>query len=1056
MSVRTILPFLSLLFASNTLLAETVKDAPPPACPKIVMTGSNVTCYGGSNGSATVTVTSGGSGNYTYTWATSPTPTITSGGLSSTITNRVAGAYSVSVRDNVSGCTVTASYVVTTPDPIVISGIVANVNCFGNSTGGVNASVVGGKAPYIYSWSNGATTQDISNRPAGTYTLTVNAPTGCSASRTFTITQPLEGLDAVATVENVTCFNTNTGSIDMTVFGGTTPYFYSWDSGQSTQDISNLSSGNFNLTVTDIKGCTMLRPFTITSPTQLTGSFTTIDPVVCYGDPTGNLVYAGSGGTSPYSYSWQNSTTLFSESTGSLSGVIADAYQVTVIDGNGCTHVNNATITSPTELVGSTTAINVSCYGGTDGSIDATISGGIAPYSTVWTNSIPSTVGTTIDISAIPSDTYTASIQDFNGCPLTLVQIVTQPNAPLSATFTPVDVLCYGNNTGSIDATVVGGTLPFTYSWSNSQSTEDIQNLLAGSYTLNLLDFNNCPLVETILITQPFQPLTVTNVITDVNCYAESNGGINLTVSGGTSPYVYQWANSLFQLSNTNQDLVNYPADTYSYLVTDINGCFSGDTLDINEPLELVNTLTGVNILCYGGNNGSVDLTVSGGTLPYTYAWNNGPISEDQSSLFYGLYQVGVTDSHGCFLTDDITLTQPQDTLEFTRIVTDVRCNDGTDGAIDLIVTGGTFPYFYLWSNGDTLHEIVDLTTGVYEFTVTDNNGCLLVDSVFVDQPDPLVLNEIITPVTCFGLGDGAIDISPTGGTAPYNYKWFNSAFALSAQTQDLIDFHAETYQLELTDTNNCFYEIYLEIPQPDKLVIEYSFNVVSCNAGSDGNILVDISGGNPAYNTNWSNGAISEDLQNVPAAVYTLVVTDQKNCMDSVVVDISQPNAIAIDFSIEEITCIDQFNGVAYATPNGGNGGYFYEWSNGESSSVNEGLSNQWYSLLVTDVLGCTGTDSVFITKNSTGCIDPVNAFSPNDDLYNDSWVIDNMYLYENAHVQVFNKWGNLIHEQTGIYSPWDGRVNGKDVPSEVYYWIINLNTPDREILKGNITILR
>lgn len=122
----------------------------------------------------------------------------------------------------------------------------------------------------------------------------------------------------------------------------------------------------------------------------------------------------------------------------------------------------------------------------------------------------------------------------------------------------------------------------------------------------------------------------------------------------------------------------------------------------------------------------------------------------------------------------------------------------------------------------------------------------------------------------------------------------------------------------------------------------------------------------------------------------------------------------------------------------------------------MNEGLSNQWYSLLVTDVLGCTGTDSVFITKNSTGCIDPVNAFSPNDDLYNDSWVIDNMHLYENAHVQVFNKWGNLIHEQTGIYSPWDGRVNGKDVPSEVYYWIINLNTPDREILKGNITILR
>ncbi len=1056
MKIKGIISVFGILFLSSIVFAEEVLPAPPPACPIITMTGANVTCYGLSNGSATVSIVSGGSGNYTYTWATSPAPTITSGGTSSTITNRPAGAYSVSVRDNVSGCTVTASYVVTTPDPIVISGIVANVNCFGLSTGGINASVTGGKAPYIYSWSSGQTTQDLTNRPAGTYTLTVNAPTGCVANRTFVITQPLEGLDGVASVTNVSCFNTSTGAVDISIFGGTTPYFYSWDSGQSTQDINAVPSGNYNLTVTDSKGCTILRPFVITSPTQLSGAFTTIDPVVCYGDPTGNLVYQGTGGTAPYSYSWQNSTTLFSESSGSLSGMIADDYQVTVTDAKGCVIIDNAIIASPTDLIGSTTGVNVLCYGGTDGSIDATISGGVAPYSVVWQNSVPVTIGTSTDLTAIPAETYTATIQDFNGCPLSLTHVITQPMAPLSATSTQVDVLCYGNNTGSIDLTVVGGTLPYTYSWSSGQSSEDIANLLAGNYAVSVLDFNNCPLTPGMLITQPFQPLAVTTIVTDVNCYGESNGGIDLNVSGGTAPYVYEWANSTYQLSTTTQDLTNVLSDEYSFLVTDNNGCLFSDTLDVNEPTELISSVTGVNILCYAGNNGSVDLSVSGGTLPYTYSWNNGPISQDQNTLIAGSYLALVTDAHGCFLSDGITLTQPLDSLSHTFLTTDVRCNDGTDGEVDLFIAGGTIPYTYLWSNGDTLASIYDLTAGMYAFDLIDFNGCSLVDSIFVDQPDPLAFNEVLTPVTCYGASDGIIDIMPSGGTAPYNYKWFNSVFALSAQTQDLVDFPADIYQLEVIDTNNCFYEMYLEIVQPDRLVIDYSFNVVSCNAGSDGNILVDISGGNPGYFTNWSNGATTEDLLNIPSDFYTLIVTDQKNCTDSILVDMSQPDAIQIDFSIVEVTCIDQFNGIAYATPSGGNGGYFYEWSNAETSSVNEGLSNDWYSLVVTDVLGCYGTDSIFIDKNEIGCIDPVNAFSPNDDLYNDTWVIDNMELYPESEVQVFNKWGNLIHAQTGIYEPWDGKVNGKDVPSEMYYWIINLNTPERDILKGNITILR
>lgn len=1055
MTKSTILSFaFSVLFGSLSFANEVM---PPPACPTITMTGGNVSCYGMTNGSATVNVIAGGSGNYTYTWATLPVPTITSGGLSSSITNLSVGTYTVTVKDNGSGCTVVGAFVVGSPDPIDISGIETDVNCYNQSTGSVDITVLGGTFPYSYSWSNGAGTQDISGVQAGTYTVTVNAPNaGCSASKVFTIDQPIEALDATAIVSNATCFNTFTGSIDLTVWGGTPPYAYSWDSGQSTQDISGIAAGSYTLTITDSRGCTLLLPYSITAPTQLIGSFSLIDPVDCFGEATGNLTYAPVGGTGPYTFSWQNSTTLFAESSASLNNIIAEDYQVTVTDNNGCTLVDNATVTSPTLLVGSATGVNVSCYGLSDGSIDLTVSGGVAPYTFIWTNGVPVIVGSNEDLNGIPAENYTATIKDFNNCELIVAHTITQPVSAVAATANVTHVLCNGDNTGAIDLTVQGGTSPYTFSWSSGQTTEDITSVLAGSYTYNILDANNCPLSGTEVVNEPAFPLSISSAITHVNCFDESNGVVDLTIAGGTAPYIFEWANSQFLLSNTNEDLNNYPADSYSVIVTDDNGCYEVDTLIVTEPTRLTADVTGVNILCHGGNNGSVDLTPGGGSIPYAFLWNTGAVTEDLNTLSAGYYEVTVTDDHGCTAMDSITLTEPTDSLNFTYVVTDVLCKDGTDGEIDLDVTGGTTPYGYLWSNGDTLSQIENLTAGYYTFLVTDYNGCLLSDSIYVAEPDAVTLNEVITPVTCYGLSDGIIDITPIGGIAPYTFTWFNSDFALSSQTEDLIDFTADTYQLELIDSNGCFYEMFLEIVEPDLLVIDYTYNVVSCQGGTDGNILVDIFGGNPTYTTTWSNGATTQDLLNIPADTYQLNVVDTKGCSDSIIVDIAQPDSILVDFEHDQISCIDNYDGVAYAYPNGGNGGYDYFWSNGTSTFDNAGLSNEWYSVLVTDILGCTGTDSVFITKDDIGCVFPVNAFTPNGDYYNDLWNIDNMELYPEADVQIFNKWGNLIFHHEGLYEPWDGTMNENPVPSEVYYWIINLNHPDREVLKGNITIVR
>ena len=1044
-------------FSANS--NEVSDKAAPAPCPTIVVYGTPASCYGYTNGTATVSV-SGGSGNYTHTWSLGPA--FTYSGTSSSINNLAIGTYTVTVKDNVSGCTVVGAYVVTSPDPITVSGVVTNVNCFGQATGSVMINVNGGNNPYSFQWKNSSnfvvsTSQNLTLATADTYTVTVtaNTTTGCTYSRNFTITQPLEPLNSSSIVSNVDCFGNSTGDIDVTVWGGTPPYAYSWDSGQSSEDIANVPAGNYQLTITDARGCSRVVDETITQPLQLSGVMSASD-VQCFGESSGIVSVAASNGTIPYSYSWQNSTTLFAQNANSIVGVPADNYQVTITDANGCKFVGTTTVNQPTQLVGSTVATSVSCYGGSDGAIDLTINGGVLPYTFLWENSVPTTVGSTEDLNGIPAEFYHVTVTDFNNCVIEFDQEVTQPLSLVSVTAEVTDVLCYGDNTGAIDLTVTGGTAPYTFSWSNSQTTEDVGNLLAGSYSYDVLDANGCPFSGTEVVTQPAMPLTVTNVITDVLCFGDNTGSIELTVTGGTAPYTYEWSNSTYLLSITSQDLINYPADDYRFEVTDANGCKVIDTLTITEPPLLETSVTGVNILCYGGNNGSVDLTVIGGSLPYTFLWNTGDVTEDLNNLYAGYYEVLVTDDHGCTSISSITLTEPADSLSFTYEVSHVLCNDGTDGSIELTVEGGTVNYDYAWSNGDTLSLIEDLTAGWYTFLVTDSNGCSISDSIEVTQPDPLTLNEVITPASCFGFSDGIIDISPTGGTAPYSFTWFNSDYALSAQTEDLVGFPADIYQVEIIDTNDCFYEMFFEIEEPELLVIEYTFDVISCYGGTDANIYVDITGGNPAYTTTWSNGATTEDLLNVPFGVYQLNVVDTKGCTDSIEVSLSQPDSLMIAFEHTPVTCEDQYDGIAYATPTGGNGGYFYEWSNGSMQSMADSLQSTYYFLTVTDILGCTAYDSVFITRNEIGCIDPVNAFTPNGDFYNDTWVIDNMYLYPEAEVQIFNKWGNLIHYQKGLYEPWDGTIKDQMAPSEIYYWIINLNKEDRETLKGNITIVR
>ncbi len=841
----------------------------------LTISGTNVDCNGASTGAVDLGV-SGGTPPFSYNW--------NNGASTQDLTGVPAGTYSVTVTDAFE-CDASISITITQPTPLVVTGTVTNLDCFGDEDGGIDLSVIGGTAPYTYLYSDGSTGQDLSGLAAGTYTVTVTDANGCTDQASFTITQPTE-LVATGTTVNVNCFGDETGSIDLSVSGGTAPYTYLYSDGSTGQDLSGLAAGTYTVTVTDANGCTDQASFTITQPTELVATGTTVN-VNCFGDETGSIDLSVSGGTAPYTY-------LYSDgSTGQdLSGLAAGTYSVTVTDANGCTDQASFTITQPTELVATGTTVNVNCFGDETGSIDLSVSGGTAPYTYLYSDG-----STGQDLSGLAAGTYTVTVTDANGCTDQASFTITQPTE-LVATGTTVNVNCFGDETGSIDLSVSGGTAPYTYLYSDGSTGQDLAGLAAGTYTVTVTDANGCTDQASFTITQPTE-LVATGTTVNVNCFGDETGSIDLSVSGGTAPYTY-----LYSDGSTGQDLSGLAAGTYSVTVTDANGCTDQASFTITQPTELVATGTTVNVNCFGDETGSIDLSVSGGTAPYTYLYSDGSTGQDLSGLAAGTYSVTVTDANGCTDQASFTITQPTE-LVATGTTVNVNCFGDETGSIDLSVSGGTAPYTYLYSDGSTGQDLSGLAAGTYSVTVTDANGCTDQASFTITQPTELVATGTTVNVNCFGDETGSIDLSVSGGTAPYTYLYSDGSTG-----QDLSGLGAGTYTVTVTDANGCTDQASFTITQPTELVATGTTVNVNCFGDETGSIDLSVSGGTAPYTYLYSDGSTGQDLSGLAAGTYTVTVTDANGCTDQASFTITQPTELVATGTTVNVNCFGDETG--------------------------------------------------------------------------------------------------------------------------------------------------
>ena len=1016
---------------------------------------NDVACFEDVTGSIDVTI-SAQSHAYPYNFSWSNGNVFSSSAPTTSLSNIEAGQYTVDITDN-NGCQLFSGGTVNQPAELYLSYSKTNKQCGGGvNNGSIDLSVFGGTPPYSFSWSNGSVTEDLSGLNSGSYIVTVTDFRGCTASEEVNITEPnplvINGL-----ITNVNCKGDSDGEIDISVFGGSLPYSYSWDSGQVTQDLSALSAGTYTLTVIDSKNCNSQISFDVSEPLQELNIVATTTNILCHGENTGGIETTTSGGTPGYSYQWVSPVNgvlpYFSED---LDNVYAGEYVLTATDQNGCFTTTSIQVDQPSEPISMDLDYsNVLCFGESSGYIHPNIFGGTPSYTYLWSNG-----SVNEDINSLVSGDYLLSVTDASGCTQDFSFFIDEPETPLTASFELTSVTCYGESTGSISINATGGGGLYSYQLNAVDTTAIIDDLLAGTYMVEVLDQNLCTFNQEVTIAQPLAPLTALASIEHVKCHGDSTGEIDVIVSGGTSPYEYMWVSSdSIIMTNSSNLLTGLFQDTYVLQIQDSLMCtqwYSYDILEPTEPISLEANTFDVN--CHGQNDGQIDLIVNGGTGPYDFQWNTGENSSSLNGISAGTYLCEIVDGNNCMASINVEINEPSELLMLTVEGHDLMCNGDSSGEINSFVQGGTPPYSYEWSTGQTTASINQLAPGSYALTVTDDKNCNAYSGALINEPEALQVISETSDVLCFGESNGSVVISVSGGTQPYEYSWGDQDNTLlNNPSETLYGISAGDYLIRVMDKNGCLNEQVFMIAEPDLFESEINYMDALCSGQSNGMISVSFTGGISPYSIEWDTGQTDTYIDNLMAGSYHYIALDHNNCRIENVVSISEPDPLTINSETIAVSCVDEADGEISVTIEGGTEPYSLMWNNGATDEILNQLSGGDYMLTVTDLNNCMIDTILIVGIRNTSCVGIPNTFTPNGDNYNDTWVLTNIDLYPDYELHVFNKWGNQVYNsKENDQDEWDGTKYGNPLPSDVYYYILKLNNADDTEYTGTITILR
>jgi gliding motility-associated-like protein len=1024
--------------------------------------------------------------------------------LLNTTINPVSATYTVTPKFN--NCVGVPFTVTVTVNPAAVINDVAVIICSGGSFS-INPAVNATLLPIntIYTWNAPVVTGGITGGTSGTgativdgtlanptttthtatYTVTPISPAGNCAGDTFTITVTVRpSFTVTGVMSNFNGFEISTagatdGWIDLSPAGGSGSYTYSWTGPAgftaSTQDINNLGEGSYSVTITDGLCSPVILNFQIDAPLPLVVAevLPSHANVNCFGETTGVIeVEIIQVSIAPFDYviSLDNGTIVETvTNTSALSYVFdslaAGTYNITVTDANGTIkHINGIIVTQPAAALVITNAIvsnfngfSISCNGAQNGSIDITVNGGLPGYSYSWTGPAGFNAGTQ-DITGLPPGIYTVVINDTSGiCTITQSYTVTEPQ-PLALTsvvsgFNGFQISCFGGNNGSINITPAGGTGNYVYQWTGpgtfTAPTQDLTNLMAGTYQLTLSDTNGCALaLQTFTLTQP-PAMTITESHVNVLCFGASTGSITVNVNGGvpilTAPdgYSFAWSGPNGFVATT-KDIVNIEAGLYTLTVTDASGCSIVLPINITQQPEIIIEPATTPITCYGANNASITLVISGGDAPYTAQWSNLATGTFQDNLSAGLYTITVTDASNCSKIISVNIPEaPVFTVD--PVFNQITCHGANDGSISLNLTGGIAPVTLTWSDGSTAGTTRNnLGPGTYTATILDGTPCQIVRTFIIVEPQALTITANLTHATdCEDTQSGAINVHTSGGTPPYTYIWANGA-----TTEDLTNITSGNYAVTVTDANGCSNSGQFAIIRQQPLALNVTHNV-SFNCDTQNVFQLNVataSGGVPPYQYSWSTG--------MPSGVFGQIMSTDDN--GTVICTATDATGCTVNYTFEvetERLGDGSFTADSYAQTtygiysiidpiqfNNTSTGDFIEvsWDFGDGSISNE--ENPVHSYLregiyivkqtVTYPYGCVSYKSLTIMIEKGYDVMIPNAFTPNADGVNDLFNAQHKGL-KSIELNVYDTWGSLIYYEKGeTLKGWDGMQHG--VPSE------------------------
>ncbi|MEN0005056.1 MAG: T9SS type A sorting domain-containing protein [Bacteroidota bacterium] len=702
-----------------------------------------------------------------------------------------AGTYTVTATIPATGCARSDQVIVDEDIPVSLElEQTTNVSCNGGSDGAAIVNTADGLEPFTFNWSNGVGTADLSQVPAGSYTLTVTDANGCIATLTTTISEPT-AIQPNASATNESTLGANDGTASVQPDGGTPPYEVQWSNGATDLELSGLAPANYSVTVIDANGCTATASVTVSSVDCFLSTTVSATDVSCNGGSDGSATVSLENATAPVQVLWSSGGTDFTESN-----LAAGTYEVSITDANGCPAIEVITISEPDAINIELVSVDESAFGSSDGQIDASANGGTGNLSYQWSNG-----AMTPTIENLPPGTYAVTVTDENGCSqIATVTVEAFVCGVTNIEATIISNSCVGEAEGTISLEISGqANDPLSISWSNGATTPAIDNLAAGDYSVTVTDGTNCSTTQTYTIEEEDTEAPEVIVVSDLIIYLDEAGQANLPDIDQIVDVTDNCSVATTDVSQSAFSCDQIGANTIEVTATDGSNNMTTEQLSLTVLDTIAPSITCpediISVDCSGGI--TYDLPVTGDNCSVAQLilqdgiGSGGPFPEGVSTE---LYQVSDQSGNTADCVFTVTITN---TLDAGVMTMPVSCAGDADGQIVINPTGGTPPYEI---SGPT----DNLTSGMYNLTITDANGCTFDVEATILEPTPIEIQiDGVTDQT-EGLADGAIDLSINGGTGGYTFEWTKDGEPFDAAVEDLTALLAGTYVLRVIDQNGC------------------------------------------------------------------------------------------------------------------------------------------------------------------------------------------------------------------------------------------------------------